>query len=163
MTNQIHDHLHYLFELILSLPFGERANLRRIDPQNISKSGLNLYRLLTTANISIYSSSIQQWATIVKLLSIAVSHLPENTSITLGLGKAAEQAGISEARISRLLASREHLFRDQALRITKYISSKGITCNWIPLCELVLIEEKDENRADDLRMQIAKDYYQKNT
>ena len=68
-------------------------------------------------------------------------------------------AELSESRFSRLLASHGDGFRDQLLLVARYLHSKDASPGWSELGELTLTDELNEERADTLRLRLARDYY----
>jgi CRISPR system Cascade subunit CasB len=72
-------------------------------------------------------------------------------------GRQLDEAGVSEARLTRLLDARGDAFFQTLPRVLRLMSSKGVKPNWVELAVLVLNENGAV--ADETRIRIARDYY----
>jgi CRISPR system Cascade subunit CasB len=68
------------------------------------------------------------------------------------------KAGISEARVQRLLSARGPAFADQARLIARRLGNYGALPHR-DLGELLLIADHESDRAETLRLRIAQDYW----
>jgi hypothetical protein len=68
-------------------------------------------------------------------------------------------SGLSESRFARLLASHGDGFFDQLLLVARFLHSKESKPSWTELGELALTDTVHEDRADMLRLRLARDYY----
>lgn len=136
---------------------GALAELRRNHP-SIVASAPSFHRL--TANmddVSWVGDAPLRWATLIQ--AIAIGTKPGESAPTESAGKALAEAGYSESRFARLLASRGETFRDQIVLLARYMNGKQARFDWKDLGELVLTESIREERAEKLRFDIARSYF----
>jgi CRISPR system Cascade subunit CasB len=69
------------------------------------------------------------------------------------------RADVSENRVTRLLTAHGDAFRQQIPRLLRLMASRGVAPNWHELGKLILATDRDEERAETLRLRIAGQYY----
>lgn len=133
---------------------GERAALARLDPD----SELRPHQIAALSRALIYAElepdtwkaeTWRRWALIAHGMALA------GHDASLSLGQQLSKAGISESRVTKLLTSRGDAFRQLLPRLLRLIASKGIAPNWHELGGLILNQERDEEKAEDIRLKIA--------
>lgn len=91
----------------------------------------------------------RRWATIAHGIALA-GHDGEHA-----LGAQLFSAGVSEARVTKLLTTRGDAFDQLLPRILRLMANRGIAPNWNELGALILAEGRDEVKAEELRLRIA--------
>jgi CRISPR system Cascade subunit CasB len=133
---------------------GERAALARLDPDG----ELRPHQIAALSRALIYAElepdkwkaeTWQRWALIAHGMALAGHDASQS------LGQQLSQAGVSESRVTKLLTSRGDAFRQLLPRLLRLIASKGIAPNWHELGGLILNQERDEEKAEDIRLKIA--------
>lgn len=97
-----------------------------------------------------------RWALIIKGMALMVPH---HFNSGADPGRVLSRAGFTELRLGKLLNARDGQFRDQFLRMCRYLAAKGEPVDWVRLAGLVLAEGRDETRAERERMAIARGFY----
>ncbi len=144
-------------EALARMGNGDRAALRRLRP-----TGLNVpafWKLTTSALQGALDGDDKPWrATQERQWALILSVAAGSThSPAMRLGTALARAGVSEARLTRLLRARGEQLPDAARVIAHQIVSAAVPFDFADLAWLVLSEGRhDEERA---RQQIARDYY----
>ncbi len=133
---------------------GECAALARLDPDGELRPHqiAALSRALIYANLepdTWKAETWQRWAMIAHGMALA------GHDASLSLGQQISQAGVSESRITKLLTARGDAFRQLLPRLLRLIASKGVAPNWHELGGLILNQECDEKKAEDIRLKIA--------
>ena len=95
----------------------------------------------------------QRWA----LLAHGMALAGHDASARLGAQLA--RAEVSESRVTRLLTARGDSFRQQVPRLLRLMASRSVAPNWLELGALILAAERDDARAEILRLRIAGNYY----
>jgi len=141
-------------------PPGDRAALARLQPLALKPHELAaLSRALLKAGLEPQTWQAQtwpRWALISQGMALA-GH---------GNGRLGEQladAGVSEARVTKLLTARGDAFQQLLPRVLRLMASKGTAPNWRELGELVLKENdpSQQDAAEALRLRIAGPYFSK--
>jgi CRISPR system Cascade subunit CasB len=73
------------------------------------------------------------------------------------LGRQLHDAGVSEARVTRLLDARGDAFVQTLPRLLRLMASKNVAPNWAELGRLVLNEDQDD--AEKTRLKVARDFF----
>lgn len=133
---------------------GERAALARLDPDGELRPHqvAALSRALIYADLEPDTWKVevwQRWALIAHGMALAGHDASQS------LGQQLSQAGVSESRVTKLLTARGDAFRQLLPRLLRLIASKGVAPNWHELGGLILNQERDEERAEDIRLKIA--------
>ncbi len=133
---------------------GERAALARLDPDG----ELRPHQIAALSRALIYAEfdpdtwrpeTWRLWALIAHGMALAGHDASQS------LGQQFSKADVSESRVTKLLTSRGDAFRQLLPRLLRLIASKGIAPNWYELGGLILNQEWDEEKAEDIRLKIA--------
>lgn len=129
---------------------GDLASLRRLDRD--APASPAFYRLAVRHAPGLERpGDLRALALILTIMALS----PEALAPTR-LGHALAEAGVSEARVQRLLAARGEAFRELALRTARVLAGRGT----LPYRELgLLILARSEPFAEEIRMRIARDYW----
>lgn len=139
------------------LDSGERASLARLDPEAPRPSQLGaLAKVLIRSGLNPErwtAGAWQRWALIAQ--GIALSGHDGHRS----LGESLFDAGVSEARVTRLLTARGDALRQNVPRVVRLMAARGQPPNWRELADLILLDGSDEVAAEACRLRIASRYY----
>ncbi|KXW57428.1 CRISPR-associated protein Cse2 (CRISPR_cse2) [Ferrovum myxofaciens] len=136
------------------LDTGERAALARLDPDG----ELRPHQIAALSRALIYAElepgtwkaeTWQRWALIAHGMALA------GHDANLSLGQQLSKADVSESRVTKLLTARGDAFRQLLPRLLRLIASKGVAPNWHEFGGLILNQERDEEKAEDIRLKIA--------
>ncbi len=83
---------------------------------------------------------------------------PNAHNIGVGLGKALGLEGYSEARLERLLLSKDDVRRILFLRAVRFLAAKSKPFNWLDGARFLLV--RDAGKKEALNLRIARDFYQ---
>jgi CRISPR system Cascade subunit CasB len=141
---------------------GERAALRRLNPNDPGGHIGAVCRLLISAGFAVERASLDQlkrWAVVLHGMALMSGPDldPHNPSIRVGDGLV--NAGLSEQRFTRLLSARGPAFREQVPRLARFLAARHQSLDWLPLARLILYEELNREAAEDIRLRIASQYY----
>lgn len=137
------------------LDTGSMAALRRGDASAVLAQPA--FHRLTAGfdDLDVAGDGAERWATVVQ--GIALTGVPPDGADAGGVTLA--KLGFSESRLSRLLSARGKAFRDQVTLLARFVRGRGASLDWRDLGELVLVEERAEPRAEELRLRLARGYY----
>ena len=137
---------------------GPLAELRRKDPEAVASTPA-FHRLTAHMEDVSWAGDALRWATVIQAMAIGTS--PGDALPSESVGSALAYAGYPESRFARLLASRGNSFRGQIVLLARYMNAKKVRFDWRPLGELMLVEglPAQKERAEELRFNIARDYY----
>lgn len=129
---------------------GDLASLRRLDLD--APMSPVFYRLVARyAPARHHPDELRNLALILAMMALKPDDLASGR-----LGRALADAGVSEARVQRLLAARGETFRDLALRTSRLVAGKGP----LPYRDLgLLVLARSDGFAEETRMRIARDYW----
>ncbi|MBL8494438.1 MAG: type I-E CRISPR-associated protein Cse2/CasB [Rhodocyclaceae bacterium] len=140
-----------------ALDKGEQAALARLDPDALRPHQVGaLARALVLAGIEPDDwrpETWQRWALIAHGMALA-GHDGGGR-----LGAQLARAEVSESRVTRLLTARGDAFRQQVPRLLRLMASRGLAPNWLEFGTLILATDRDEPRAETVRLRIAGTYY----
>jgi CRISPR system Cascade subunit CasB len=139
---------------------GTRAALSRLDPDAMRPHQMAaLSRALIGAGLSPESwhpASWKQWALIAHGMALA-GHGKGS------LGKQLAEAGVAEARVTKLLVSRGDAFLQIVPRLLRLLASKQVQPNWYAFSALIRHNDtqdtSEQKNAEALRLQIAGHYF----
>lgn len=137
-------------------PRGDLAAIRRLDPDHPSAPAF--WRLLVRTvpeERRRGADNERRWALILHGMALMAPHHHEATPV----GRALFLAGYSEARLGRLLDGRGAQFRALVPRLCRQLAHKAQPLDWRELGRLILAEGRDEDRAEAIRLGIARAYY----
>jgi len=137
------------------LSTGARASLRRGSRYDVAHQAAFHRLLCELPEHRVRSADLPRWAVVVQCIAIAgeISR-PDGSD-----GRALADAGLAESRFARLLASHGEGLFDQLLLVARFLHSKNGTASWRHLGELALTDEIREERADAVRLSLARDFY----
>jgi CRISPR system Cascade subunit CasB len=140
-----------------ALDKGEQAALARLDPDAPRPHQVGaLVRALVLAGISPddwQAETWQRWALLAHGMALA-GHDGASR-----LGAQLARAEVSESRVTRLLTARGDAFCQQVPRLLRLMASRSVAPNWLEFGTLILATDRDEARAETLRLRIAGNYY----
>ena len=140
-----------------ALDAGERAALARLDPNAPRPHQVGaLAKALALAGIDAENWRPETWLNWT-LIAHGMALAGHDSATRLG-GQLA-RANVSESRVTRLLTARDEAFRQQVPRLLRLMASRGIAPNWSEFGDLLLAAERDESRAETLRLRVAGQYY----
>lgn len=143
-----------------ALDNGEQAALARLDPEAPRPHQVGaLARALALAGIAPddwLPETWQRWALVAQGMALA----GHDGSTRLGTQFA--RAEVSESRVTRLLTARGDAFRQQLPRVVRLMAGRSVAPNWLEFGALILATDRDEARAETLRLRIAGSYYSAN-
>ncbi len=139
---------------------GTRAALSRLDPDAMRPHQMAaLSRALIGAGLSPenwHPASWKHWALIAHGMAL-VGHGKGS------LGKQLAEAGVSEARVTKLLVSRGDAFLQIVPRLLRLLANKQVQPNWYAFSELIRYNDaqntSEQEKVEALRLQIAGQYF----
>ncbi|MEP6621972.1 MAG: type I-E CRISPR-associated protein Cse2/CasB [bacterium] len=134
---------------------GALASLRRGSRHDVVRQAAFHAALVDVPDHRLPAEDLVRWAAVAQCM--AITGVPGST--TAHDGGALARAGLSESRFARLLASHGDGFFDQLLLIARFLHSKEASLAWRDLGELALTDDRLDERADALRLSLARDYY----
>lgn len=137
-------------------PRGDLAALRRLDPDHPAAPAF--WRLLVRVpeERRIGAEAERRWALILYGMALMAPH---HHDAACPVGRALFKADYSEARLGRLLDASGAQFRALVPRLCRQLAHKAQPLDWRELGRLILAAERDEARAEDIRLRIARAYY----
>jgi CRISPR system Cascade subunit CasB len=133
---------------------GDLAELRRMDPD--APDAAAFFRILARVAPTATPKTIRKLALIAQIFALKPEpQRSDDEARPINLGLAMEQADISESRVQRLLSARDAALRDQVRLLARRLANAGFM-PWRDLANLILAEDE---RLDDLRLKIARDYW----
>ena len=139
------------------LPNGDRAALRRIDPDTPVTP--TLWKVLFELDQGDSPDWIGQttwekrWATLL----MGMAHCAGLHDYNVPLGQALAKAGWAETRFVRLLEAGDETLPILLRRMAQYLASKQQPANWDDARRLLFYQSGDT--AEDIRLSIARPYY----
>lgn len=143
-----------------AFPRGELAALRRMDPDAPGSTPAFL-KLLARHHPTVLGAApdhLRRWALVLHGMALMA---PDHHRTGEPVGSALFAAGYAEPRLARLLGARGAQFRALVPRLCRHLKSKDRKLDWRELAELVLTEERDEERAERCRLAVARAYYRR--
>lgn len=136
---------------------GERAALARMDPDAMRGHQVAaLSRALIQAEMAPETwkpETWRRWALIAHGMALA----GHNGNAALGVQLC--HADVAESRVSKLLTARGDAFTQLIPPLLRLLSSRDVAPNWNELGRLILNENNDLQRAEEIRMKIASRYF----
>ena len=140
---------------------GDRAALARLQPEALQPHELAaLSRALLAAGLSPdawHPDTWPRWALIAQGIALA-GHDGGRP-----LGEQLARAGVAESRVTKLLTARGDAFTQLLPSVLRLLASKSVAPDWDELGPLVLkqdsVEHKNIKKAEEIRLNIAKDYF----
>jgi len=130
----------------------DRAALRRMAPGQAPP--LAFYRFAIRYLPEGWESNLSDWTTLLASMAVMAPsiHRPDR-----GFGKALAEAGYSEARLERLLASEGDTRRSLLIRAARFLASKSASFNWNDCAQMLLV--RDADKLERLQLRVARDFY----
>ncbi len=140
-----------------SLPNGDRAALRRIDPDTpVTPTLWKVLIELDQGDAPDWISQTkweQRWATLL----MGMAHCAGLHDYDVPLGQALAEAGWAETRFVRLMEADDETLPVLLRRMAQYLASKQQPANWDDVRTLLFYQFGDT--AEDIRLSIARPYY----
>jgi CRISPR system Cascade subunit CasB len=130
---------------------GDLASLRRLNPD--APDAPSFFRIVVKIAPEAGPTALQRYARFVQILALKPSAL---TSGSFGAAMAA--AGVSEGRVQKLLSARGPALAQQLRLISRRLAEEG-TLPYRQIGDVLLIEDEDSERAEALRLRVARDYW----
>ncbi len=144
------------------MPTGDKASLRRMNPE--SPNSAVFWKLMSQRGIS-GNADVSKWGLIMHGMAL-MSHASaraHNPRIRVGRalyeGDGSRTPFYSEDRLSTLLAARGPALHRVLARLFRMLASQRCAFNWREMAWFILNEGSHEERADEARVEIARDYY----
>ncbi len=142
------------------LTSGDVAALRRMDPRRIDAAGFWKLEALFLEGVlkgEAYARARQEtrWAAVMTGLAV-LGPLHRRGA---RLGDALRAAGLSEVRFVRLLRADEETLLDELPSLARQLAAKGTAVDWADAARLLLVDDRDSERAERHRRALARDYY----
>jgi CRISPR system Cascade subunit CasB len=133
-------------------PSDERAVLRRMTPDR--QAPVPFLRLAYRSLPEGWEARKREWITLVAGIALMCPHPHRSDRST---GRALAEAGLSDARLERLLAAEAGILSALLLRTAYFLGAKRMPINWVDFARLLLAGDEDEKES--IRLQIARDFY----
>jgi len=135
---------------------GERLTLTRVDPAEPGVAAtVALYRFLESAEIDPADQhELNRWMWLVHCLAITRGRHNPN----LRAGEVLANIWYSDHRLAALLAPRAQLALPALPKLARLLVARQAEMNWLTLAALVLFTERDEPRAEQARLEIARSF-----
>ena len=147
----------------------DRVALARLDPEAEELTTAQIAALTHAAErakLDTIHWSLDRWRRAFIAYGIALAghdRGAESGGIGANLGRQLATAGVSEARVTRLLDARGTVFFQLLRRVLRLLASKSVKPNWVQLARLVLNEgardDKGRRIAEKTRLDIAHGFF----
>lgn len=132
---------------------GDRANLRRMDPNEPGRASLALYRLFADVGLEPKGEEMtRRWTLVVHCLALARGRHAKDAPT----GKVLCDLPLTEGRFNMLMAADMEVLFDLLPRLARRLDAKPVVIDWAPLAMLALHGNTKE--GDRQRQKIAQDY-----
>ena len=145
---------------------GPRSRLRRMDPNRPDSA--DFWRLMVRDGMP-RNPDVAKWGLITHGIALMAhgAGLAHNTNVSIGrtlyIGgeqQPGERGFYSENRLATLLAARGSALHSLLARLFRMLANEGCSFNWREMAWFILNEGYYEERAEQSRIEIARDYYQ---
>ena len=134
---------------------GALADLRRMEPDKSLPSAF--WIIAAKSEPAANENRLRRMARVLQML--AFPFRPDGLdSGRRKLGAALEAAGVSEARVQKLMTARGPALDDQVIRIARRLANSG-ALPYRELAELLLAENHDSPAVETIRLEIARGYW----
>ena len=137
---------------------GTLAELRRLDPAR-SPTSPAMLRLLIRHVPTDHPGTLQVWTLFIHCIATVTPQAGDRRP----LGRALFEAGFTEGRFSRLLATRGEGMADAMPRTMRFLRAKGVAfapADLWAFLHATMTPAPDAQRADAARTRLARAYYQ---
>lgn len=138
---------------------GDRAALRRVDPDAPMPAYAASCRLLVRCGQSLEGADLDRWVFVLHTLALATSIERPAHDREIGFGRALAEAGVSEHRFVRLLTAHGRALRDQIPRAARLLRAKGQQADFRAVWRLLAPDAVADGDGERIRADIARDYY----
>ncbi len=148
-------------------PRGDLAELRRMDPD--APNAAAFWRLLAEQNLLGNADIESKWALILHGIALMTNtaesrtghagNMPVGRALFLGGEDSRDTAFFSETRLNRLLTARGPMMRTLLARMFRMMGA-GRPFDWREMARLILYDGSREDRAENVRRNIARSYYE---
>ncbi len=143
---------------------GEKASLRRMDPSNPHSAVF--WKLISQRRMP-RNLDIKKWGLITHGIALmshsaVLAHNPRKPVGRVLYEGNQDQPGAafySEDRLATLLAARGPTLHRLLARLFRMLASKGCAFNWREMAWFILNDGYNEERADEARIKISREYY----
>lgn len=140
-----------------ALSTGEKADLRRISPDQPYTPALWRVLLMMDLNESPGWISQEQWERRWATLLMGMAHSAGLHSYKVSLGEALAGAGWSELRFVQLMRAKDERLETHVRRVSQYLSSKNQKANWTDIARLLFFQSGEA--GENVRLSISRAYY----
>ena len=149
---------------------GDLAELRRMNPD--TPEAAVFWRLMASRNLLGNPAVEAKWALILHGIALMTpttggenrtAHngiIPVGRALFLGGEVERRESGYySESRLNRLLTARGSILRTLLARLFRMLAAANQPFNWSEMARFILNDGYNEERADEARIKIAREYY----
>jgi hypothetical protein len=130
---------------------GDLAGLRRLNTG--APGSAAFFRIVVKVAPEAGPAALRRYACFLQILALKPSALASGS-----FGEAMAVAGVSEARAQKLLTARGPALAQQLRLISRRLANEG-ALPYRQIGDLLLIEDEDGERAEAIRLRIARDYW----
>lgn len=130
---------------------GDLASLRRLNTG--APDAPAFFRIVVTIAPEASPATVHRYARFLQILALKPAALASGS-----FGAAMAAAGVSEARAQKLLTARGPALAEQIRLIARRLANEG-TLPYHQIGDLLLIEDEEGERAEAVRLRIARDYW----
>jgi CRISPR system Cascade subunit CasB len=130
---------------------GDLASLRRLNTD--APDAAPFFRIVVKIAPEAGPTTLHRYARFLQILALKPAALASGS-----FGAVMAAAGISETRVQKLLSARGVTLAEQLRLISRRLANEG-TLPYRQIGELLLIEDEDSERAEAVRLRIARDYW----
>ena len=152
---------------------GGLAGLRRMNPNEPDAAAF--WRLMASEDLLGNTAIERKWGLILHGIALMTrtvggedvasrsahdEQMPVGRALFLGGDSQRTTEFYSETRLNRMLTARDDMLRVLLARMFRMLAAEDASFNWREMATFILNEGYDEDRAEDSRRRIARDYYQ---
>jgi CRISPR system Cascade subunit CasB len=130
---------------------GDLASLRRLNTD--APDAAAFFRIVVRIAPEAGPAALHRYARFLQILALRPAALASGS-----FGAAMAAAGVSEGRAQKLLTARGPALAQQVRLISRRLANEG-TLPYRQIGDLLLIEDEDGERAEAVRLRIARDYW----
>lgn len=146
-------------------PRGDLAELRRMKLGDLPPGAF--WRIMAQRGLlsAIENREVERrWALVVHGIALMTPNAHDNTPIGRALFEGGESerknAFYHELRLTRLLTARGAMLESLLTQLFRMMGNAGQPFNWQKMATLILSEESNPEKAEEIRADIAKSYYE---
>ncbi len=136
---------------------GEQAALARLDPEG----DLRPHQVAAVARALVEAGlEPERWSPATWRRWALIAHGMALSGHAVGaLGNQLCAAGVAESRVTKLLTARGAAFRQLIPALLRLFAAHEVAPNWYELAALILATDRDEPKAEAIRLRIAGRYF----